>query len=158
VIYVAAGNTYTTDMPLTGQTSIVGANLAGTGVVFTEPTGGGTASPQWKTLGALVLVTQKGAVGSPTYTLTSPGNPIWTGLPIAFTSTVSVGYSTGPLINGGTSIASSNSTYVGVAVRETAGRIAHFATYLDGSISTWYTDINLVTLLANSLKWAGRCL
>lgn len=159
VVLLSPGNTWDTDMPAAGQQAIVDANAAGVGVVMTAWAGYHVLNLRWATLNPLVLIRYAtGSSAGATFTLTEAEHPIWQGLPASFTSN-SVGIESGPLINGGVAIAScSQCSDAGVAVRDTAGRvaqIAHAGNYT--SATTWYLDTNLLTMFANAAKWATRC-
>jgi hypothetical protein len=165
-VVLPVGQSYSTDMPTTGQTSIVNAQAAGTGAVFTEWASFHPSSGRWTTgnLRSLLLLSySSSATGSVTYTLTSAGHPIWDTLPTSFTTNVtSLNHlRTGSLVNGGVAIANwtqSTITSTGVAVRDTTGgRLVHIAHSAAYSSATWYNDANQLKMLSNAARWATRC-
>jgi hypothetical protein len=167
VVVAIVGDSWATDMPSAGQSALVQAQAAGTGVVLTEWASYHVASSRWLTLGSLTLISYRagsnGAVATD-YQLTSAGHPLWNGLPGSFTTTVGVHHARGVLTNGGTMIARCTAcagtgySGAGVAVKDAGGgRIVHLAQAAGYESARWYDDANLLTLLTNSAKWAGRC-
>ena len=164
-IIIPVGGNYNVDMPAAGQTAIVNANAAGTGVVFTEWASyvGATTSTKWTTLKQLVLFNYSSTptLTKPLYTLTSSGHAIWTGLPASFTFVNNEYASLGTLKNGGVSIASSNPGTYGVVVKDATGRVVnlnHTAHYNLTGGYPWTNDTNVTKLMVNAAKWAARCL
>jgi hypothetical protein len=165
-VIVAVGNAYASDMPAGGQTAIVSAFNAGTGTVFTEWSAYEATQGRFVTLKPLILTTYSGGTGTvaETYTLTSAGHPIWTGLPTTFTTTIGISSPTGVIVNGGTRIATglvSGTTSVnGVVVKDVVGssgrtvQIDQSTNYTAG----WTADANLMKMLTNSAKWAAKCM
>jgi hypothetical protein len=164
VVIVTPGQTYSSDMPAGGQTSIANA-VAGsalTGVIFTEWAAYEVLYSKYTTLAPLLCFTRSsGTTSTLTFSLVQTGHPIWNGLATSFTTSVTLGANiSGTLNSGATEIASCTQcgTY-GVAVRDpsSTGRvvqIAHAAAY---SGYAWYSDSNLTKMMANSALWAARC-
>ena len=162
VVMVMVGDGYSTDMPAAGQQAIVNAQAAGKGVVITDWGGYHVYSSRWATLKAVNLYTYTtGATGTFGLKLEQANHPIWTGLPQSFTTTSSMGYSTGTIVNSGVRIAGNSTTSgAGVVVRTSpGGRIVyvnHAANYTANS--AWVSDTNTVNLTINAIKWATGCL
>jgi len=149
-------------MPDTGQTAIVAAQAAGTGVVFTEWASFSASYGYWNAgLEALVL-SSFGTYIAPqavTYTLTSAGHPIWDGLPTTFTISETPSHVMGTVINGGTKIADCvQCSGAGVIVRDNGGgrivEITHSASYDD---TGWVNDPYLGPMFVNAVRWATGC-
>jgi len=166
-VVMPVGGSYSTDMPPAGQTSIVNAQAAGTGVVFTEWASYQPYSGRWATLRSLVLMTyvpSSTSSSAVTYNLTSVGHPIWDGVSTPFVTTVPSVYHqhSGGLVNGGVAIATwtySTITMPAVIVRDTTGgRLVHITHAAGGGSAAWYGDANLLKIFVNSAKWATRCL
>lgn len=165
-VLVLVGNNYQTDMPLDGQSNVVNANTAGTGVVLLEWAAYHAQNNRWTTLKNLLLLERSnGAQGKLTFTLESPGHPIWAGLPTSFTTVYSLGANIGnTLLNGGVRIAGcTECASTGVVVKDATGRIVQIAhagnynTAFTNSAATWKNDTNTTQMLVNAVKWAGRC-
>jgi hypothetical protein len=161
-VIALVGNYYGTNMQAAGQTAIVAAQAAGTGVVFTE----GAAYTRynypayWTTLDPLLLLTYSTTSSAVmNLTLTAAGHPIWDTLPTTFTGSVSMLRTVATVKNGGTSIAScvSCGTAGGVVVKDSGGgRIVHHAHWANYT-STWTGDANVMKVFVNSVKWATGC-
>lgn len=165
-VLLLTGNNYSTDMPAAGQTSIVNANAAGTGVVALEWMAYFIGNGQWQTLKSLQLLQRSsGTTAKLTFTLQAPNHPIWDGVPTTFTTTYSLGANMGStLVNGGVQIAScAECSSAGVVVKDATGRmvqIAHAGNYDQTSANaalTWKNDVNTTRMLTNAVKWAARC-
>jgi hypothetical protein len=148
-------------MPAAGQAAIVAAAAAGTGVVFTEYASVEVREGRYAQLAPLVLLGTNRSVAAPlSFTLTSSGHPIWTGLPTGFTTTKPMGFSEGGPLNGGVSIAIFSDAEAAVVVREGtggAGRVVH----LDHAAAVtpgWGDDAHMMLLFTNAVRWAAHCL
>ncbi len=149
------------DMAAVGQQSIKSANAAGTGVVLTEFAGYNYNYAMWTTLKPLVLLKHASdGTGLATLTLTSPGHPIWDGLPATFASTQNLSWTTGTIVNGGSAIATWKigawNASPAVVVRDGPGRVAHLA-WAPNYYGNWLNDANLVALFTNAASWTVRC-
>ena len=159
VVIVSPGSNYTSDMPAGGQSAIIAAQAANTGVVLTEWAAYMNTTNFFLTLKPLVLFPRTSGTTS-TLTFTSVvAHPIWNGLPSTFTTTSTLGANTGSALNAGAVLIASCSqcSNAGVAVRDTTGgrivQIAHAAGYS----GTWWTDPNLTKMMSNAALWAARC-
>lgn len=159
VVIVSPGTTYSTDMNGGGQQSIITAQAANTGVIFTEWFAYLVGNNQYTTLKPLMLFSRGGGnTGNLTFTSTM-AHPIWAGLPSSFNTTSQLGSNTGnSLVNGGVQIATcTQCTSIGVAVKDAGqGRIVQVA-HAAGYSGTWWTDPNLSKMTANAALWAARC-
>jgi len=160
-VILVGGSTYSVDMPDTGESAIVAAQAAGTGIVFNEAAAYKryASSTYWTLLDPLLLITYSSLPqGLYTYTLTSPNHPIWDTLPTSFVTTVSMYHSTGTAKNGGVAIATSSSGGPGaVLVKDSGGgRIVHIANWANYH-STWTSDTNVLKMFTNSALWATGC-
>ncbi len=165
-VILALGNDTSIDMSTTGQTAILNAFNAGTGTVFTDWVVYESLLPaHYATLKPLFLTTYSTSLtGAETYTLTSAGHSIWTGIPSPFTTTIfSMDSIVGSITNGGTQIATGSvggSAANGIVVKNATGsagrtvQIDNSANYQAG----WTSDANLLKLFTNSAKWAAGCL
>lgn len=161
-VLLIVGEDFATDMSLAGQQTIVNAwNAGATGVVFTEWSAYKVTDNQWATLGQLEILSRTSAnsTEAQTYTMQA-AHAIWAGLPPNFTTQIGAApkaYNIGPVINGGTQIASVG-TEPGVVVKEGASRvvqIAHSASWNGGG--GWVNDPNLLKMMVNSALWASKC-
>jgi hypothetical protein len=162
VTMIMVGDDYTNDMAASGQNAIVAAQQAGKGVVITDWGGWHVFNNRWQTLKSIVLYPYTtGTTATLDFKLESMGHPIWTGLPMSWTTTSTMGASTGNIVNGGTRIAGCTACNgAGVVVRSgNGGRIVyvvHAANYQNNT--TWVNDSNTVNLTINAIKWATGCL
>lgn len=158
-IVVMNGNSYSLNMPSSGQSAIIAANTAGTGLVMTEWIAYSIQQGRFTQFSPVLLFSRSsGQSGPMTFNLTSAGHPIWAGLPTSFTANAG-GNVGSTLTNGGVQIASCTSCGIGVAVKDVTGRIvqlAHAANYTKSS-TFWTTETNLRLQMINAVKWAGRC-
>ena len=161
-VVISIGDQYSTDMPAAGQTAILNAANATTGVVFTEWAAYEVSNSRFATLAGLMLL-QRTSGNTSTLTFTNTvAHPVWTGLPASFVTKNAMGSNVGStLLNGGVQIATCTECMSsGVVVRDNGkGRIvqiAHAGTFQAVPIFT--TDTNAVLLWTNSAKWAGKCL
>jgi hypothetical protein len=164
-IILITGSAFSTDMPTSGQQSIVNAQQNNcTGVVMTEWAAYHLTIGQWATLSSLVLATRTGgSTLAMSFTLVNSGHPIWNSLATSFTASVTLGYSTLNTPNNG-SIIVANCTTCGtsaVIVRPYSGtngrivQIAHAGHY-GGTGFDYGNDVNVETMLINAVKWAAR--
>jgi hypothetical protein len=158
LVVVSPGTTYTNDMPVAGQQSIVTAQAANTGVYITEWVAYQIGNGQYATFKPLLLFPRtSGNTSALTFTNTVV-HPIWNGLPSTFTS-ATLGSNIGSVLNAGaTQIATcSQCTGIGVAVKDQGqGRIVQVA-HAAGYSGSWWTDPNLSKLMSNAALWAARC-
>jgi hypothetical protein len=164
-VILITGNSYSLDMPTSGQQSIVNAQQNnGTGIVMTEWGAYQVLSGRWTILSSLLLALRaSGGTVSMSYTLVNSGHPIWNGLATSFTTSVTLGYSTFSTLNSG-SIIIANCTAIGtpaVIVRPsfgTAGRIVQIAHAGHYSVAAfnWGNDANVVTMMINAVQWAAQ--
>jgi hypothetical protein len=169
-VLIVGGNLLSSEMALAGQTAVISANSAGTGVLFTEFAAYKVYSyGYWTNLRSLLLVTATSLSSQLTtsYSLASgvTSHPIWEGLPNPFTTTVTQYHLRGPLAAGATKIADCSQctgtgfSGAGVAVKDPASggrtvQIDHSASYASAA---WYNDANLLRMFVNAAKWATRC-
>ncbi len=159
-VVVLVTQEYSQSMNVTGQESILAAQQAGTGVVFTEGFAYTRSLGYNATLDPLALFTYTSSnTVVITYTLTSAGHPIWDGLPTTWSSISGMGVSYGTLKSGATSIASCTgcSTAGGVMVKDDSGgrivNLAHWSNYTPA----WPSDTYGGPMFVNAVKWATGC-
>jgi hypothetical protein len=162
-VLLVVGDAYTMDMPVAGQTAVVNAHSGGAGIVMTEWAGYHVEQGRWTTLKPLMIFARtNGTSGTSVYTSTNTTHPIWSGLPSSFSIGITMGFSTGAVANGGTSIAtvtpSGYSAIPAVVVKDAVGgrqvHITHAASYQGNN---WTGQPNLVTMFTNAARWATRC-
>jgi hypothetical protein len=164
-VVLITGNDETTDMPLSGQQSILNAQQNnGTGVVMTEWAAYHVLNGRWSTLSSLLLATRiTGITATMSYTLVNSGHPIWNSLATSFSTTVTFGYSTLNALKNG-SIIIANCPTCGtpaVIVRPglgRAGRIVQIAHSGHGDTTqfNWENEANVQTMMINAVKWAAQ--
>ena len=160
-VAILSGQSYALDMPLPGQQSIVDASRAGQGVVLNEWAAFQVSTGHWRVLRELQLLARaSGTTARLTFSLESPGHPIWDGVPASFSTVGPMGANIGNvLLNGGVRVASCPQCGgAGVVVKDSAGRTVQFASapnYI--GINTWLTEPNITRLMTNAVRWAGRC-
>ena len=155
-----ASTSYTTDMPLAGQTAIVSFVKAGNGLVLTEWAALQVANGRWQTLAPYVLLTRTSAYsGQVTYQVDPAyaNHPVWAGLPASFTfaSTSNVGVT--KTAAGVSRLAGSPDAIDAVAILDApAGRAVHVAHA--GNIDPFgWSNPSMQTLIANAVGWVSRC-
>jgi len=155
------GASFTTDMPVAGQTAIVNyVNTGGGGVVLTEWAAYHVASGRWQTLKPLVLLTRTVAYsGQTTYTVDPAftAHPIWLGLPGTFTIASTSNVGTTILAPNVTRIAGSPQAIDAVAIRDSPiGRVAEVAHAGNYAPNGW-SNTNVQKLMSNAVGWVARC-
>ena len=165
-IILITGTAWNTDMPISGQQSIMKAQKNNsTGVVMTEWGPYIISVNKWYTLSPLLLASHLNYTkGAMSHILVSSSHPIWNGLPTSFNTSVTVGYGKLGILTSG-SIVIANCTVCGtpaVIVRPssgTAGRVVQIAhAGHDPSLTTqfnWGNDQNLLKMTINAVKWAA---
>ncbi|HEY3500526.1 MAG TPA: hypothetical protein VGK73_37795, partial [Polyangiaceae bacterium] len=171
-VLMPVGNAYGAATPVDFEATILAANAAGTGLVFTAWAGYRVAQSaattfSWSDFSTIMVMGYSGSASAPsTYTLTVAGHPIWSGLQTSFTPLMLV-TSTGATINGGTVIATcagcggGGNSGAAVTVKDPTGgqgRIVDFAHTAAYGSASWVSDGNLVQLFTNAARWAARCL
>ncbi len=163
VIVPIIGNRFDNDMPLAGQTAIAAAQAAGRGVVLSEWAAYHRLNNRWANLASLLLFTRSSGTAAALQYTNTVSHPIWQGLPGTFaTLGTNGGNISGVLVNGGTQIATSPQTTIGVAVRTSpAGRVAQISMAANwtngGSTAVWTGDANTTRLFTNAVLWAAGC-
>jgi hypothetical protein len=160
-VLVSPGTVYGRDMVQAGQQAIASANNAGTtGLVFTEWAAYNVSQGVYGSLAPLELLQRVGAPQpQPLVFQSTVGHPIWNGLPSQFTTDYAMSSCNCNVVGGGTPIASINiKNGIGVVVRELAARTVQLNHAGNYNKVAWTTDVNLVGLYVNAVKWAARCL
>jgi hypothetical protein len=165
-VYLSPGSAvYLQDIPAGGQSSIVTAVNAGTGLVMTEWTSYNVQNGRYQQLASLILLPRTNGTTAPaTITPTLTDHYVWTGIGSSF-DTITVSWNTGStLTNGGVSLGSCSACAGPVgAVRDSvsAGRVvqlAHAGDYWEsGGSPEWTSDPNLLKMTVNSVVWATKC-
>jgi hypothetical protein len=163
-IIVTPGRTEYHDMPADGQSAIVSASVAGTGVVFTEPSAYLARLGSLQQLAPLMLIEHGSSMlGTYAFTFVADSHPVWSGLPTIVVPQLLMGFTDGPLINGGVEIADirEDGTRVGpgVVVRDGAagsGRVVHIS-HDAARTAGWEADGALMKMFTNSVRWAAHC-
>ena len=164
-VILITGDSYATDMPISGQQAIVNAQqTSGTGVVMTEWAAFQVLGGRWTTLSSLLLATRaSGITANMSYTLVNSGHPIWNGLATSFSTSVTFAYSTLNTTAIGTTIIANCTSFGTPAVvvlpsSGSAGRIvqiAHAGHYSTGAFN-WGNDANVLTMMRNAVRWAAN--
>ena len=164
-IILITGNSYSLDMPTSGQQAIVNAQQnSGTGVVITEWAGYQVQSGRWTILSSLLLASRvTGATATMSYNLVSSGHPIWNGLASSFSTSVTFGYSTLNTPNSGSVIIANcgscgTSAVIAQPSSGNAGRIVQIAHagHYSSAVFNWGNDANVETMMINAVKWAAQ--
>ena len=155
------GASFTTDMPVAGQTALVNhVNTAGGGLVLTEWAAYHVASGRWQTIKDLVLLQRTVAYsGQVVYTVDPAftAHPIWAGLPTSFTIASTSNVGTTKFATGVTRIAGSPQAIDAVAIRNTpVGRIAEVAHAGNYAPNGW-SNTNMQKIITNAVGWVARC-
>jgi hypothetical protein len=164
-VVVLVGNQFDTEMNGTGQSGIVAAQAAGTGIVYSEWGAYQVESGRWRTLAPTLIRLRTGGNSIQMAHTIIPGqeaHPIWSGLPATFTTLSTMGYSPGSLINGGTALATCPQCDAAgaVTIKESvgaAGRIAQSAMAPGWNGGTITGDANTTRLYTNMARWAAKC-
>ncbi len=163
-VILVTGNDYLSDMPTSGQQSIVNAQqYNGTGVVMTEWAAYQVLSGRWVILSSLLLATRvSGFTTTMSFTLIVSGHPIWNGLATSFSTSVTLGYSSLATPKSGSTIIANctNCNTAGVIIYPCSGttgrivQIAHAGHYTSGFY--WGIDANIDTMMVNAVQWASQ--
>ncbi|CAF1383729.1 unnamed protein product [Didymodactylos carnosus] len=155
-------------MPVKGQQSIVDAvQLREKGIVMTEFTILNAQSGGWKVLSTILLgeVIIGPAEDALMFNITTPGHPLWSGLPASFTTSKPMFYSWlaafpfGKIQLISTIDLDDLGASAGVIARadEDVGRIvqlAHAAHYAPGF--DWNDDENITRMMINAIRWVAK--
>jgi hypothetical protein len=164
-VFVGGYESYGSDMPAAGQTSIYNALQAGTGIVWTDWMSYtySTYTTTWTTLRPFMLTSYSGSsAANALISLTSSGHAIWTGLPgSSFTPALATPEWGIDTLNGNGGSVIVNCTGCGsagfVTVRDNGTqRVVQSA--LTANYASWTGDANMTKLVTNMVKWAAHCL
>ena len=161
-VLVLVGDEWGTNMDAAGQSGIVAANAAGTGVVFTSWGTYKVGAGQWTTLAPLLLRAAAGnqtvGVASATSTVVAgmEAHPLWKGMPASFTY-ASTGYDNTPAKGGVLTIATGTGAIYARDAANGAGRAVEEPWAVGWAGTSVATNADAMRSYMNSVRWTSTC-